>query len=215
MRSYDNSSTIPRIGGGVPEYVATSTAGDLRLSTWQEEHWLILLFYPAAFTPVAVTEFRELAAQKAELKAKNTKIQAISPDSLSSLLAWQRDLKARFQTELDFPLVSDAGLEICHQFGAIHSNASARAPVRATFIVDPKRTIRYLSFYPLANGRSIKEVLRVLDALQASDKHQKTTPAEWQKGQEMLAAPPMTWEDLKEVDKEGCDFYYQPEKVGD
>lgn len=206
-------SKTPRIGEAAPDFSSPTTDGELRLSAWTEKSWAILLGYPSAFTPVAVSEFKELAARMDKIKERNAKVMAISPDTVYSLLAFKRDLKTRFDVALDIPLVSDTRLKIANQYGMMHPGASQHTPVRATYILDPKRTVRYCAFYPLANGRSIAEILRILQAIQVSDDQQVPTPAEWRPGKDVLKTPPRIFKDVDlGADKEGQDFYYQSRK---
>lgn len=209
-------SKTPRIGEAAPDFSSPTSEGELRLSAWTEKSWVILLGYPAAFTPVSVSEFKEMAARADKFKERNTKIMAVSPDTVYSLLAWKRDLKERFDVNIDFPLVSDTRLKIANQYGMMHPGASQHTPVRATYILDPKRTVRYCAFYPLANGRSIAEILRILQAIQISDDEQVPTPAEWRPGKDLLKTPPRAYKDLDfKAAKDGEDFYYQTKKGGD
>jgi peroxiredoxin 2/4 len=197
----------PKIGEAAPDFSAPSTAGELRLSNWLDGRWVIVLGYPAAFTPVSVTEFKELTGYSKQLGERNAHVLAISPDTVYSLIAFQRDLKERFQVNVDFPLVSDTKLKIANLYGMMHPGASLHTPVRATYILDPKRTVRYCAFYPLANGRSMAEVIRILSAIQASDTSQAPTPAEWTPGKPLLSSPPSTYADVQKSLKEGEDFY--------
>ena len=206
-------SKTPRIGEAAPDFSSPTTDGELRLSAWTEKSWAILLGYPSAFTPVAVSEFKELASRMDKIKERNAKVMAISPDTVYSLLAFKRDLKTRFDVTLDIPLVSDTRLKIANQYGMMHPGASQHTPVRATYILDPKRTVRYCAFYPLANGRSIAEILRILQAIQVSDDQQVPTPAEWRPGKDVLKTPPRIFKDVDlSADKDGQDFYYQSRK---
>ena len=115
--------------------------------------------------------------------------------------------------DVDFPLVSDTRLKIATQYGMMHPGASQHTPVRATYILDPKRTVRYSAFYPLANGRSIAEIFRILEAIQVSDDEQVPTPAEWCPGKDLLKTPPRSYTELDfKAAKDGEDFYYQVKK---
>jgi len=198
----------PRIGDPAPDFSALSTAGEIRLSTWQEDAWVVLFAYPAAFTPVAVTELSALAKHQKSCCERNIRFLGLSSDTHTALLAWIRDLAVRFKARIEFPLISDNQLDIARSYGMIHPGASTRLPVRSTFIIDPKRTVRAILHYPLANGRSIDELLRLVDAIIAADEAQAATPADWLPGQAMLEAPPTkSAEAIFETPEAGCDFY--------
>lgn len=202
-------SSFPRIGDPAPDFVAPSTQGELRLSQWCSDSWSLLLAFPAAFAPVSVSEIQELARKLEGMKEIGIQCLAIFPDTVQALLAWQRDLATRFSTKINIPFVSDTRLAIASQFGMIHPGASPNVPVRATFILDPRQTIRFVAYYPLANGRSIEELTRIAAALAASDRQQAPTPASWKPGQPLLKAPPTRFEELTELEPEkGSDFYF-------
>ena len=205
-----NLMAAPRIGDGAPDFLANSTEGELRLSTWLGSRWLLLLYFPAAFTPVSVSEMQALDGRVEQLLGDNVAVLGVTPDTVQAQLAWLRDLRARFGVSHFFPFISDADLQLSMLYGVLHPGASRACPVRASFILDPKRTVRASSFYPLANGRSVDELLRLLAALRASDEQQAATPAKWVKGERMLAAPPTRFSEIVEDDYgPGEDFYHR------
>lgn len=69
---------------------------------------------------------------------------------------------------------------------------------RAVFIVDPEGIVRAVLHYPLANGRNMDEVMRLLVAMQTSDEHDIATPANWQPGDEVIVPPPGSCGSVKE-----------------
>jgi peroxiredoxin (alkyl hydroperoxide reductase subunit C) len=64
--------------------------------------------------------------------------------------------------------------------------------VRATFFIDPNGILRAMVYYPMSNGRSINEFVRLLQALQTSDKHGVATPEAWCPGDKVIVPPPKT-----------------------
>ena len=96
-------------------------------------------------------------------------------------LASGEGLKAR-GVSLPFPMLADTKRELSTALGVLHRTEGV--PLRATFIIDPEGVIRWAGVNDLSVGRSIPEVLRVLDALQTDE----LCPCNWQKGQETLKA---------------------------
>ena len=93
---------------------------------------------------------------------------------------------------------------------------SDTAAVRATFIIDPEGILRAMVYYPMSNGRSIDEFLRVLKALQTSDEYKVATPENWQPGQEVIVPPPATMEAADTRKSEGynyVDWYYSTKSL--
>ena len=93
----------------------------------------------------------------------------------------------------------------------IHPGASITATVRALFVIDPKRVIRALIYYPMNAGRNVDEVLRLITALQIVDRYGCATPVNWKEGEKVVAPPPNTVDEvaarLSHSDREIKDFY--------
>ena len=184
-----------RIGDTPPDFEARSTIGPVKLSGYRGR-WLILFSHPADFTPVCTTEFVELSKQAADFAERDCELMALSVDSLFSHFAWLRLIKERFDIEVHFPIVEDLTLVIGRAFGMVAPNDNDSATVRTTFFIDPEGMIRAMTCYPANVGRSIPEMLRTLDALQAIDKKNGLAPANWQVGDALLQSPT---HDLDEV----------------
>lgn len=201
-----------RIGDRAPEFrAATTMSGDLSFSEWQGQEWVVLFSHPADFTPVCTTELIEFARQYERFKAKGVKLIGISVDSIHSHLAWIQNMKEKMGATIPYPMIADSDMKISSLYGMIHPGASTTATVRAVFIIDPKRTIRALIYYPMNTGRNVDEVLRLVTALQTADKHGCATPANWQEGDKVVVSPPKTVADVEErlshSDREIRDFY--------
>ncbi len=181
-------SAALRIGDIAPDFEARSTIGPVRLSAYRGR-WLILFSHPADFTPVCTTEFVELAREAAAFEARECSLMALSVDSLFSHFAWLRLIRDRFGVEVRFPILEDPTLVIGRAFGMVGANDDDSATVRTTFFIDPDGVIRATACYPANMGRSIPEMLRMLDALQAIDADGALTPANWQPGDPMLKLP--------------------------
>jgi len=189
------SARALRIGDTAPDFEARSTIGPVKLSAFRDR-WLILFSHPADFTPVCTTEFVELARQADEFEKRDCNLMALSVDSLFSHFAWLRAIRDRFDVEVRFPIVEDPTLVIGRAYGMVAPKDNDSATVRTTFFIDPAGVIRAMTCYPANMGRSIPEMLRMLDALQAIDAKEALAPANWQPGEPMLRSPT---QDLDEV----------------
>jgi len=184
-----------RIGDIAPDFEARSTVGPVRLSAYRKR-WLILFSHPADFTPVCTTEFVALARETSAFESRDCKLMALSVDSLFSHFAWLRMIRDRFGVEVRFPIVEDPTLVIGRAFGMVSAQDNDSATVRTTFFIDPRGVIRAMTCYPANLGRSVPEMLRILDGLQAIDTKGGLAPANWQPGEALLAPPT---HDLDEV----------------
>ena len=77
-------------------------------------------------------------------------------------------------------MISGLDTKVAQLYGMIHPGASATATVRAVFLIDPKRVIRALVYYPMNVGRNLDEILRLARALQIADGNGCATPVNWQ-----------------------------------
>ncbi|MFL0671039.1 MAG: peroxiredoxin [Erythrobacter sp.] len=174
-----------RIGDLAPDFEARSTIGPVRLSAFRGR-WLVMFSHPADFTPVCTTEFVALAREAAAFEARDCALMALSVDSLFSHFAWLRLIRDRFGIEVRFPIVEDPTLVIGRAYGMVSAADSDSATVRTTFFIDPQGTIRAMTCYPANLGRSVPEMLRILDGLQAIDTAGGVAPANWQPGEPLM-----------------------------
>lgn len=188
-----------RIGDTPPEFEARSTVGPVKLSDFRGK-WLILFSHPADFTPVCTTEFVELARQAPQFARRDCALMALSVDSLFSHFAWLRLIKERFAVEVRFPIIEDPTLVIGRALGMVSEQDNDSATVRTTFFIDPNGIIRATTSYPASVGRSIPELLRTLDALQAIDKQGGLAPANWETGSPLLQPPSHNLDDVLSAD---------------
>ena len=124
-----------------------------------------------------------------QFEARNVKPLGLSTDTADEHRKWIEDVNDTQNTNLTFPIVADADLSIAKMYDMIHPDQSATAAVRSVFIIDPKKKIRLTMTYPMSVGRNFDEILRVIDALQLGDAKRIATPADWQKGKEVIIPP--------------------------
>lgn len=181
--------SMPRINEPAPAFEARTTHGVKKLEDYKGK-WLVLFSHPADFTPVCTTEFMAFAKRQDEFAAMNCELLGLSIDSYYSHIAWMRNIKEKFGVEIGFPIIEDLSMSVANAYGMIHPGAADTSAVRATFIIDPEGVMRAMVYYPMSNGRSIDEFLRLLAALQTSDANKVATPEGWKPGDKVIVPPP-------------------------
>lgn len=213
--------SIPRINEAAPDFEAKSTHGQIKLSDYKGQ-WVVFFSHPADFTPVCTTELVEFAKRAGEFTGRKVQLLGLSVDSLPAHIAWIRNMKELFGVTVNFPIIADLDTKVSQKYGLIHPSASETATVRAVFVIDHLGMIRALIYYPMSLGRNIDEILRVVDALQAADRHACSTPANWQKDQDVILPPPQTLADAEKRMKEKAetkdngdikDWYFMKKKI--
>lgn len=146
----------------------------------KEGQWMVMFWYPKDFTFVCPTEIAEFNKNYEEFRDRDTELYAASTDSEFVHLAWRKDhddLRG-----LKFPMIADTSKSLAESLGILEENE--KVAYRVTFIVDPQGVVRWVSANDLNVGRNVKEVLRVLDALQTDE----LCPCNWEKGEDTLVA---------------------------
>jgi alkyl hydroperoxide reductase subunit AhpC len=185
------------LGDTAPDFTADTTDGQISFHDWKKGSWAVFFSHPADFTPVCTTELGRTAALKDEFQARNTKAIALSVDSVDDHHKWAPDIGEVGGTELNFPIVADPDHTIAELYDMIHPGEGDTSTVRSVFIVDPADKIRLTLTYPKSVGRNFTEIVRVIDALQATDANPIATPAEWTPGQRVIVSPAMSTEDAR------------------
>ena len=206
----DTSYNMPRLNEAAPDFKAVTTHGDKTLADYKGK-WLVLFSHPADFTPVCTTEFIAFAQRHDEFQALNTELLGFSIDSHYSHLAWVRNIKEKFGVDIPFPIIADLDMKVAKSYGMIHPGAADTSAVRATFIIDDKGVLRAMVYYPMSNGRSIDEFVRLVTALQTSDREKIATPEGWQPGDKVIVPPPATADAAEARMNEGyecTDWYF-------
>lgn len=178
-----------------PDFTANSSAGLINMSAYKGK-WVVFFSHPGDFTPVCTTEFVAFANASQQFTDKNTQLLGLSIDSNPSHLAWLYAIYMITGTTVPFPVISDRMAEISHLYGMIAPEVSTQETVRNVYIIDPNQIIRAILIYPLTNGRSIPEILRLLTALQTTDQKKVVTPANWLPGQPTMVPAPKTYDDI-------------------
>jgi peroxiredoxin (alkyl hydroperoxide reductase subunit C) len=207
----DTAFGLPRLNEAAPAFDAPTTHGNKKLEDYNGK-WLVLFSHPADFTPVCTTEFMAFAKRHEEFQAINTELLGLSIDSHYSHVAWVRNIKEKFGVDIPFPIIADLSMDVAKSYGMIHPGAADTSAVRATFIIDPEGILRAMVYYPMSNGRSIDEFVRLVKAMQTSDANGIATPENWQPGDKVIIPPPATTEEAAEraanSDYECTDWYF-------
>jgi peroxiredoxin (alkyl hydroperoxide reductase subunit C) len=143
-----------------------------------EERWTVMFWWPKDFTFVCPTEIAEFNKNFGEFRDRNANLIGASTDSEFVHLAWRNnheDLKS-----LKFPMLADTSKSLAEDLGILEANE--KVAYRATFIIDPQGIVRWVCVNDLSVGRNVKEVIRVLDALQTDE----LCPCNWEKGKETI-----------------------------
>lgn len=207
MSEVETTETVqpfPRLNEPAPEFGASTTHGPLKLSDFRGK-WVVLFSHPADFTPVCTTEFMAFAKMNDEFIKRNTQLIGLSIDSNFSHIAWVRTIEEKLGVKILFPVIADLDMKVATLYGMVHPGAATTQAVRAVFIIDDQGILRAMVYYPLSNGRSMPEILRILTALQTTDEHGVATPANWQPGDSVIVPPPVTTEEAEKRLKEGYD----------
>ena len=205
----EKKQTMPRLGEPAPAFEAVTTQGVIRLEDFKGS-WLILFSHPADFTPVCTTEFMGFAEIHDELKKRGVELLGLSIDSVYSHIAWMRNIEEKMGVKIPFPVIADLNKEVANLYGMVMPGESKTETSRCVFVMDPEGILRAMIYYPLTTGRNMPEILRLIDALQTTDKHKVATPANWKPGEPVIVPPPNTQEMAEQRLKEGyeCTDWY-------
>lgn len=202
---------LPQLNKPAPDFDALTTYGRKTLADYKGK-WLVLFSHPADFTPVCTTEFIAFAERQEDFAKLNTELLGLSIDSIHSHNAWVLNIKEKFGVDINFPIIEDLSMKVAKDYGMVHPGAADTSAVRATFIIDDKGILRAMVYYPMSNGRDINEFVRMVEAMQASDKHGVATPAAWVPGDKVIVPPALTSEEAAKRMESGeydcVDFYY-------
>lgn len=186
----------PRIGDQAPDFTARSTQGELTLSQFRGR-WVMLLSHPADFTPVCTSEFIALAGRFEQFTAMGCQLVGLSVDSLASHLAWLEAIRRQFEVVVPFPIVEDPSMAVARAYGMLDKSSNNTANIRAVHVIDPDGVIQAVLSYPVAVGRSVAELLRLLAALQRVGGEALVTPEGWMPGEKLLRGPAESLQDIE------------------
>lgn len=194
-----------RINDTAPDFVADSTEGRISFHEAIGDGYAVLFSHPKDFTPVCTTEFGAVAQLAEEFAKRNTRVFGVSVDALDAHQGWKADIESYAGAPVTFPMFADPDLKIATLYDMMPADAvlpDGRTPahtatVRSTFVIGPDKKIRVMLIYPMSVGRNFQEILRVLDAVRATDGAPFATPADWKPGDKAIVALSVPTEDAK------------------
>jgi len=192
-----------RIGDEAPNFTAETTEGTVNFHEWLGTGWGVLFSHPRDYTPVCTTELGAAARLKPEFEKRNVKIIGLSVDPLSDHLGWTKDIEETQNCTMNFPMIADPDKTVANLYEMIHPNASDTFTVRSVFVIGPDKKIKLTLTYPASTGRNFAEILRVIDSLQLTVRHQVATPVNWQQGEDVIIVPALSDDAAKEKFPEG------------
>jgi alkyl hydroperoxide reductase subunit AhpC len=191
------------IGDTAPDFTLDSTEGPIHFYDYIEGSWAVLFSHPKNFTPVCTTELGYTAKLKDEFDKRGVKVLGLSVDKLEDHAGWAKDIEETQGTALNFPLLADTTGEVARKYDMIHPNADNTLTVRSVFVIGPDKKVKLKIEYPASTGRNFDEVLRVIDSLQLTAKHQVATPVNWKNGEDVIIVPAVSDEQAKAKYPEG------------
>ena len=195
-----------RINDEAPDFTAETTQGPVRFHEWIGNGWAILFSHPKDFTQVCTTELGYMAGLEKEFASRNCKIIGLSVDPVTNHAKWAKDIEETQGHRVSYPMIGDPELKVAKLYDMLPADAGTtsegrtaanNATVRTVFVVGPDKKIKLMLMYPMSTGRNFDEVLRVLDSIQLTAKHQVATPVNWKQGGDVIIAPSVSDEDAK------------------
>ena len=196
-----------RINDIAPDFRAETTQGPIQFHQWIGDSWAVLFSHPKDFTPVCTTELGYMAKIEPEFQKRNAKLIGLSVDPVDSHSRWLGDIEETQGAKVNYPIIADAKLEVTKLYNMLPAEeaaadgrtAATNQTVRSVFIVGPDKKIKLMLTYPMTTGRNFDEILRVLDSMQLTAKHQVATPVNWKQGDDVIIAPSVNDEDAKKA----------------
>lgn len=173
---------FPQIGKKAPNFVTVGVfkkkLGRIRLSDYIGKKYVMLIFYPANFTPVSPTELINISDRIFEFRKLSTQVLAISIDSpFSHLQSLLLNRNEGGLSNLNYPLISDLSQTITKDYKLLTEEGLSLPGV---FIIDKEGIIQYYTVNNLLCGRSVNELLRILESIQYIKKNPgQACPVNW------------------------------------
>ncbi|MEQ8604155.1 MAG: peroxiredoxin [Marivibrio sp.] len=195
-----------QIGSDAPNFTAETTEGTIDFHDWIGDSWAILFSHPKDFTPVCTTELGTMAKLKPEFDKRDVKVIGLSVDPVENHKSWSDDIQETQGVAPNYPMIGDTDLTVSKLYNMLPAAAGDSAEgrtaadnmtVRSVFVIGPDKKIKLILTYPMSTGRNFDEILRVVDSLQLTARHQVATPANWTRGGEVIIVPALKDEDAK------------------
>lgn len=193
-----------RINDIAPDFEADTTEGPIRFHEWIGDGYGVLFSHPKDFTPICTTELGTMAGLKGEFEKRNAKIIGISVDPVESHEKWKVDIQTATGHAVNYPMIGDPELKVAKLYDMLPADAgdsaAGRTPadnatVRSVYVIGPDKKIKLILTYPMTTGRNFDEILRAIDSIQLTAKHQVATPANWKQGDDVIITAAVSNED--------------------
>ncbi|KAI9482717.1 MAG: thioredoxin-like protein [Benjaminiella poitrasii] len=190
--TFKNTQRRAAVQHPAPEWTANALVDgefkELSLSDYKGK-FVVMVFYPADFTFVCPTELLAFSDRVEEFKKLGAEVVGISVDNVHSHLAWTNlPRKQGGLGNINIPLVSDIKKEISSSYDVLVREEGIA--LRGLFVIDPKGVLRIATIHDLPIGRSVDETLRVIEAIQFTDKYGEVCPANWKSGEKTIKPDP-------------------------
>jgi peroxiredoxin (alkyl hydroperoxide reductase subunit C) len=175
------------VGKKAPDFKAAAVMADgtindnFRLSDYKDKY-VVLFFYPLDFTFVCPTELIAFSRRIKEFEERGVQVIGCSVDSQFTHVAWRNTpVEEGGIGAVTYPLVADVKHEICKAYDVEFDEAGVA--FRGSFLIDKNGIVRHQVVNDLPLGRNVDEMLRMIDALQFTEKYGEVCPAGWNKGE--------------------------------
>ncbi len=177
------------VGKQAPDFTATAVQENQIIENFKlsdlKGQYVVLFFYPLDFTFVCPTELHAFSEQLAAFEERDTKVIGVSIDSHFSHLAWLNTPKSKGGIQgVSYPIVSDLNKTISRDYDVLVDGAGIA--YRGLFLLDKDHVVRHQVVNDLPLGRNVSETLRMVDALQFTEKHGEVCPANWNQGDKSM-----------------------------
>ena len=197
-----------KINSVCPDFTANTTEGEISFHDWLGDSWGVLFSHPKDFTPVCTTELGALGSMKSQFEQRNVKVIGLSVDPVSDHVKWLDDIKDVTGIKPDYPIIADEKLEVAKLYSMLEGDAGVTSmgrtavdnqTVRTVYVIRPDKRIGLFLTYPMATGRNFHEILRAIDSMQRTAKYKVATPANWNKGEDVIIVPAVKDDEAKKL----------------
>jgi thioredoxin-dependent peroxiredoxin len=200
-----------RINDTAPNFKADTTKGPIDFHEWIGDQYAILFSHPKDFTPVCTTELGYMARIEPEFTKRGAKLIGLSVDPIDSHGKWLVDIEETQGAKVNYPIIADSNLNVAKLYNMLPAEdtttdgrtAATNQTVRTVFVVGPDKKIKLMLTYPMSTGRNFDEILRALDSIQLTAKFKVATPANWNKGDDVIISGSVSDEEAKKLFPQG------------
>ena len=197
-----------QIGALAPDFEAQTTEGKIKFHDWIGSSWALLFSHPKDFTPVCTTELGALAKLKPEFDKRGVKLMGLSVDPVDKHAKWSEDIRETQGAAPNYPMIGDTDYNVSKLYDMLPAGAGEtsegrtpadNATVRSVYVIGPDKKIKLVLTYPMTTGRNFDEILRAVDSMQLTAKHQVATPANWKQGEDVIITGAVSNDDAAKI----------------